>query len=335
MLLLDPESDRLILSAYVSPNEPSVSETLARRAMKEKRAFVWRRSFEGDIGQSVARYRIECGMYAPLVWKGCALGAVCVDNPQRGAAFTDDDLRLMQAVAHYAAIAVAHYQLQEELRGKSKLLERLLTNFSPKIRDKLLKKARHGRLRPGGEKSEVTILFSDIRGFTALSAQQDAGDLVDMLNDYFPVLAEAVFVQDGTIDKFVGDAILAVFGSPEPDAHQQEKAVCAALAMQTAMKEVNAKRRARGEVTCEIGIGVHCGEVLHGFIGAAERLEFTVVGDAVNRASRYCNAAAAGEILISADVYQRVFRRVQAEKVGVVTKHAEELVAYRVKALVD
>jgi len=154
-----------------------------------------------------------------------------------------------------------------------------------------------------------------------------------MLNDYFSGLVETIFQHDGTIDKFMGDAILAVFGSPEADPNQHEKAVRAALAMQASIRAANERRTARGLPTCDIGIGIHSGEVLHGFIGTADRLEFTVIGESVNRASRYCSGAGKGEIVISSEVFEHVFRLVQAEKTSIATKHEGDLVAYRVRQL--
>ena len=270
-------------------------------------------------------------MYAPLLWQGEALGAVCVDNPHPDSSFTDDDLRLMLSVAHYAALALVNQQMQEKLRREAAVKSNLMRQFSPKIAERLL--SQRGRLRLGGERSEVTILFSDIRGFTNLSKDMEPDDVVEMLNDYFAHLIPIIFTHDGTVDKYVGDAILTVFGSPEPDAKQHEKAVHAALAMQAAMIELNADRMKRGEVTWCIGIGVHCGEVLHGFIGAADRMEFTVIGDAVNRAARYCDGAQAGEVLISPEVHQRVWKIVQAEQTTTKTKHEGDLIAYRIKGL--
>ena len=178
-----------------------------------------------------------------------------------------------------------------ELRRNAALLGRLLTNFSPKIRDTLLSRAAHGRLRLGGERSEVVILVSDIRGFTKLTAGMDTDDVMDLLNDYFSALVEAIFKHDGTVDKITGDAILAVFGSPEPDPLRHEKALRAAMAMQSAMAEVSEQRKRRGQVTCTIGIGVHCGEVLHGFIGSNDRMELTIIGEAANWTARYCDGA--------------------------------------------
>jgi adenylate cyclase len=328
ILVQDPATGRLLLKAHLPPGEPSVSMTAANHAMTRCEGFIWRRSPDPSVSQR--ENRIASGIYAPLVCNAKSLGVICVDNVDSSRAFDSRDLQLLVAAARHIALAVSHRALQEDLRRSASLVERLLTNFSPKIRHKLLDKARQGRLRLGGEKSEVTLLVSDIRGFTRLSADMDAEDLMDMLNAYFSSLVEAIFRFDGTVDKFIGDAILAVFGSPEPDAEQHFKAVRAALAMQSMMEEVSKSRRARSQVTCEIGIGVHCGEVLHGFIGSEERMEFTVIGDAVNCTARYCDGAAAGQILISPEVHQRVWQSVQASAVNLSTKHEGNWPAFRV-----
>ncbi|HWT77336.1 MAG TPA: adenylate/guanylate cyclase domain-containing protein, partial [Candidatus Methylomirabilis sp.] len=289
LLLRQRETDQLLLKAYVSPDQPAVSETLARRVMGEGKACIWRRSEEADAGVTILQQRTETGMYAPLLWQGEALGAICVDNPQHDTAFSDDDLRLMLAVAQYAAMALANQQLQERLRRESGAKATLLRQFSPKIAERLI--GQHGRPRLASQRGEVTILCSDIRGFTKLSRDMEPDDVVEMLNDYYAQLIPVIFSHDGTVDKYIGDAILAVFGSPEPDPKHLEKGVRTALEMQTAMRGLNLARRARGQVTCDIGIGIHCGEVVHGFIGSAERKEFSVIGDAVNLTSRYCDGA--------------------------------------------
>jgi len=150
-----------------------------------------------------------------------------------------------------------------------------------------------------------------------------------MLNDYFAALVDAIFEHDGTVDKISGDAILAVFGCPEPDALRHEKAVRAALAMQSVMTEVSERRKRRGQVTCTIGIGVHCGEVLHGFIGSNDRMQLTIIGEAANWTARYCAGAKSGEILISPALHQRLWRYVDAELTSIETKHEGTLSAYR------
>jgi len=216
-----------------------------------------------------------------------------------------------------------------ELRQNSALLGRLLTNFSPKLRETLVSRAAHGRLRLGGERSEVVILESDIRRFTQLTSGLDSDDVMDLLNDYFSVLTDAIFRHDGVVDKINGDAILAVFGSPEPDSLRHEKAIRAALEMQSAMAEVSEVRRRRRQVTCTIGIGIHCGEVLHGFIGSNDRMQLTVIGDVANWTARYCAGAAGGEILISPALHQRLWRYIDAELIRIDTKHEGLLRAYR------
>jgi adenylate cyclase len=160
----------------------------------------------------------------------------------------------------------------------------------------------------------------------------DAHDVVDLLNDYFQPLIKVILHHEGTTDKFVGDGVLAVFGSPDPDPQQHQQAVRAAWSLQEAAQATSQARAARGELPCRMHIGVRCGEVFHGFVGALDRLEFTVIGDAVDRVRRYCDAAGAGETLISHDLFQRVFNLIKAEKTTIQTKEAE-LIAYRVNGL--
>jgi adenylate cyclase len=331
LLIRDRATQQLLLKAHVPPGRPSVSMTLAQRAIDKREGFIWQRG--EDLTASIQETSCLSGMYAPLVWENEVLGVICVDNPSCERFFDGEDLKLLLAVARYAAMAVANRRLQEDLQQNAALLARLLTNFSPKIRDNLLKKARTGKLRLGGEKSEVTILYSDIRGFTRMSAAMDAGDVVEMLNSYFAALVSVLFRYDGTVDKFIGDAILAVFGSPEPDPRQHENAVHSALEMQIAVNRLNEDRRAHGLPTCDMGIGINSGEVLHGFIGSAERMEFTVIGDVVNKTARYCDAAQPGEILIGPELHQRVWRTVIAESASIPTKHEGNLPAYRLKGI--
>ena len=333
VLLEDQMSGELLLKAHVPAGQPSVSMTLASRTMARRQGFIWREGL--DPSQSQFLNRIKAGMYVPLVWKGRVLGVACVDNSDGGKIFAADDLRLMLAVAHYAAMAAMQNQLQSELSRNAALLSRLLTNFSPKIRDTLLSRAAHGSLRLGGEKSEVVILESDIRGFTKLSSGMGTDEVMDLLNDYISALVDAVFKHDGTVNDITGDAVLAVFGCPEPDPLRHGKAVRAAIAMQSAVTVVSERRKRRGQLTCTIGIGVHCGEVLHGFIGSKDLMELTIIGEAVNWTSRYCAGAASGEILISPALHQHVWRYIDAELCTIDTKHEGSLSAYRLIGIKD
>lgn len=333
LLVIDPVFNKLALRASIPEDDPPISRTLVKRAVSKASGFIWLREEEMNLTQSIRNLEMHAGMYAPLMWKGEIQGVVCVDSPHASSGFTEKDLKFLMSVAHYAAAAVANHQLQNDLAEKNMVMERLLTNFSPRLRSKLVDKARHSRLKPGGEKSNVTLLMSDIRGFTKMTAGMDSAIVVEMLNEYFSALVEVIFQHQGTVDKFIGDAILAVFGSPEPDDHQQENAVRAALAMQDAMAQVNDARKKRGAVTCQLGIGLHYGEVLHGFIGSENRLEFTVIGETVNRTSRFCDGAKADETLVSDELNAHIKDSFLTEPTSIPTKHEGEFSAHRVTGM--
>jgi adenylate cyclase len=334
ILVRDAKDGELLLKACGPPGAiPVISMTSAKRAIADRKGFIWKRG--EDLTLSQQESNVESGMYVPLVVNDHAIGVICLDCfcPQQ--VFRRDDLLLVTSFAHQLALAIANHELQLTLKQNAEVLERLLTNFSPKVRTHLLQRAQMGRLRLGGEKSVVSVLCADIRGFARLTAEMPTDEVVSLLNEYFAVLTDCIFRNDGTIDKFVGDAILAVFGSPEDDPQHCRKAVLAGMDMQAAAREVSQRRRAKGEVSCEIGIGIHTGEVLHGFIGSPERMEYTVIGDAVNRASRYCDGAKGCEVLISPEIHQRTWNAVEAQQISIPTKHEGDLVAYRVDRVRD
>jgi adenylate cyclase len=332
LLTMDPGTEKLLLRASIPEDSPPITRTLIKRVASQQQGFIWDdQQPANDRSESILTLGIRTGMYVPMLWKGQTLGVICVDNPKHRAAFRQEDLQFLISVAHYASAAVVNQLLQDDIASSNKTLQGLLANFSPKLRRKLLQRARDGSLQPGGEHSNVTILMSDLRGFTRLSATLDSQTVLHMLNDYFGVLGDIIFQHDGTIDKFIGDAILAVFGSPEPDEQHAIKAVRCALAMQEAMQSVNAARRSAELPCCELGIGVYTGEVLHGFIGAAERMEFTVIGDTVNKASRYCDGAKPGGIIMGRATYDSVHDVIPCEETRITTKHEGDLAAWVVK----
>jgi adenylate cyclase len=331
LVLIDPETDALLLKAYRSTQRTYLSETLLRRVMAECKAFIWRKSSDIDLPGSIVQSGMEVGMYAPMVWQGQALGAICTGARNAEALFTDEDIKLLVVVGQYAAMAVASHRLQEKLRQESVVMANLMRQFSPKVANHLV--THRGRLRLGGRRSEVSILTSDIRGFTQMAHGMEPDDVLEMLNDYLQVLVPVIFAHNGTIDKFLGDGILAIFGSPESDPKHHENALRAAVEMQLAVSKINETRRVRGAPHRNFGIGIHCGEVVHGFVGTADRMEYTVIGDAVNRGARYCAAASENEVLISPEMHEHVWRLVEAEQTAISTKHEGDLIAYRVNCL--
>jgi adenylate cyclase len=227
LALRDPETNTLLLKAHVPAGKPSVSITLAQRALENRVGFIWRRG--GDSTSTQALNAVDCAMYAPLLWRGEALGVVSVDNYRGNCVFDNDDLKLLVAVAQHVAMAVANQMLQERLRRELTIKSNLLRQFSPKIAERLL--GHRGPVRLGGERRMVTVLCSDIRGFTKLAKDAEPEHIVEMLNEYFSALIPIIIGHDGSVDKYMGDAILCVFGSPEPDLNHYEKAVRAAISM--------------------------------------------------------------------------------------------------------
>jgi adenylate cyclase len=328
LVLREPGTNDLLLAAYHYVQQPYVSEPLIRRAMTDRKAFIWKKDAQADLSSSMRQSAVEIGMYAPLIWQDEALGAICVGAGNQGASFTEEDLRLMVGTAQYAAMAVATHRLWEKLCRRSVARNNLLRQFSSKVAERLL--AHRSRLRLAGQRSEVTILHSRIRDSSQLATELDPVDVMEMLNDYFGVLEPVIFKYGGTIDKCAGDTIIAVFGSPELDPNQSENAIRAALEWHTAIARLNDMRHAKRAPCSDFGIGIHCGEVVQGFVGTAERMEFAVVGEAVDRAARYGAAAAVHEVLISPEMNERVRESVETEQTTIQTKHEGDFVAYRV-----
>ncbi len=338
-VLLPGERGELLLKAHWPQGDHSISMTWIKRAYDRREPFVWSAAAESHTGndtpESAIYYSVQSAIYVPLLLGEQLLGVMYVDNSLTHEAFFGIDLELMRAIANQVAMFVRDHILRKDLKREEELRSHLSRQFSPKIAERIC--AKDSRLRAGGERMDpVTILVSDVRSFTALSAEMEPDEVVRMLNEMFDAFVPIVFEYDGVVDKYIGDSVLAVFGSPEKDDDQCEKAVKAALEMQRAVHKLGEGRKVRRLPVFGVGISVHTGAVIHGFIGSTERLEYTVIGDTVNRASRYCDGAAAGEVVISQTVYERVYRLVNVEPKVIRTKHPEiepDLKAFVVKDL--
>ncbi|MBB5056608.1 class 3 adenylate cyclase [Granulicella aggregans] len=331
ILILDRKNGSLDLMAQAPRGEPSLSMTSARQAIDTKQAFVWQS--HRDMTKTQFDSHLESGIYAPIIADDRCFGVICLNSKSGGHRLTDEDLSLAVTLGHQIGLVFSNRDLKTELTQNVKILERLMPNFSPKVSKHLVDRAKAGELKLGGQLSDVTILSADIRGFTVMAAEMETGDLIALLNDYFAAMVECVFAHGGTIDKFIGDALLVVFNSPEPLEHHIEQAAKTALALQVAAQGVSERRRISRLRACEIGIGVHTGEVIHGFIGSAERMEFTIIGDAVNLTSRYCSSAGPGDIIISPQVYEKIWHSIQVKAIEVATKHEGNLNAYKLLGL--
>lgn len=180
--------------------------------------------------------------------------------------------------------------------------------FGKFVNAELAEKVIHGEIQLGGSRKECTIFFSDIRNFTSMSEEMEPEEVVEFLNQYMTKMVACVNATDGIVDKFIGDSIMAVWGAISSTGKDTENALESALMMREALVEFNQARRGSGKPDIQIGIGINTGPVISGQIGSEERLEFTVIGDAVNLASRIesLNKSFGTDILISESAYEHV-----------------------------
>lgn len=210
-------------------------------------------------------------------------------------------------------------RMASELK-KKEILKGVFNRYvSPHLADEILKDPE--KIRLGGDRREVTVMFADIRGFTSISRKLEPEEIVDILNRYFTVITEVIFRFEGTVDKFMGDCVMSVFGAPIKSQSHLEQGLKAAMAVKKAVEELNRVRAAEGGIVFEMGIGLSSGEVIAGNMGSMVRMEYTAVGDTVNLASRLTDLSSGGDILVDEAVFEAVRGKVDAEEImGVVIK---------------
>jgi adenylate cyclase len=249
-------------------------------------------------GQSVLMQQIRSAICCPLVGgENRVLGVLYVDNVTTTHRFSEEDLEFCVAFAGIAAVAIENGEFAQRIQRELLTRSNFERFFTPQLAKRIAESAESVRL--GGEKRTVAVLFSDIRGFTALSETMRPDDMATLLTEYFTEMVDCVFRHDGTLDKFIGDAVMAQWGAPIATERDADNAMQAALDMMRALDALNARWRSQGRPELQIGVGLNYGEAFAGNIGSERRLEFTVIGDTVNTASRLCGAAAPGEILLS------------------------------------
>ena len=260
--------------------------------------------------ESVIALNIRSAMCAPLYHDGRVNGFIYVDGQSVDDGFNSAHLEALSALGILSAVAVEEASLRDGLRSEQEMRARLSRYSSPAVVDRILS----GTSEAGGmatDEADVTVLFADLCGFTAMAEALRPAETVRMLNQVFERLTEAIFEFDGTLDKFRGDGLMAFFGAPLPLADHAERAVTTALRMQELIGELNAYTENR---KLELRIGIHSGTVVVGDIGSPQRKDYTVIGDVVNTASRLESAVALpGEIVIGEATWQRVASRFEAE----------------------
>ncbi len=293
----------------------SVSSTIVNRVVREKKAVLSNDAvvdsrFDGS--HSIVLQGIRSAMAVPMLSReNEVLGILHVDSLRRVGAFTERDLVSVQGFAAQAAVSIENAFMARKIEDEAATRGKLQRFLSPNLVTKVL--AGELELEKGGAPRFVTILFSDIRKFTSLAERHNPSEIVALLNNYFERMAEIVFDYDGTLDKFIGDAVMALWGAPISADSDVVNAVSAAVRMQAAMREFNVEAEAIIGEGIGIGVGIDCGMVVAGLMGSSRTLNYTVIGAHVNRSARLCSAAAAGEVLISETVHERIRNQFRCE----------------------
>lgn len=279
----------------------ALSRTMIDRVMKEKLPLLIHDVAQDDrfrASESLRLSGVQSAMCAPLLYRDQVLGLFYVDCLSKVWGFTQEELGIFSVVAAEAAISLASAQSHQELAKRlmeKKALERFLDSAAV---EKIL--ANPDQISLGGENQKATILFSDLRGFTQMSEKMEPADVVELLNECFTEMTDLVFEKSGTLDKYTGDGLMVVFGAPLARPDDAQRAVETAIAMQIALQRLNEHWERTGRQPLRMGIGINTGVVTAGNIGSTKRMDYTVIGDSVNLASRLCANALPGQVLISA-----------------------------------
>jgi adenylate cyclase len=282
---------------------------------------------------SIIMQGIRSTMTLPLLHSGELLGIMHLDSLFTSNAFTEKDLQVCTGMAAQAAISIQNARLASRIEREAQTRAQISRLIPPSVVEQVVK----GQLtiEKGGRLTEVTMLFSDIRGFTTMSDGKPAQEIVNTLNEYFEVMVDILFEYSGTLDKFVGDEIIGLFGAPIALEDAPYKSVACALAMLKGLEEFNRTRAAENQPEIRIGIGINTGNVITGSIGSTRALQYTAIGDAMNVASRLVNIASSGEIIVSEHTYRHLVGRVEAAELPPVKVKgkAQELKVFRITGL--
>jgi len=275
-----------------------------------------------STSQSLRMSGIRSAMCSPLIYKDRVFGIFYVDCLSKPYAFSREELSIFSVIAAEAAISFDNARSHDELARRMVERQALERYLSPSIAEKIL--ANPDKIQLGGENQVVTILFSDIRGFTRMSENMQPHAVVELLNEYFTEMTDIIFESGGTLDKYLGDGIMVVYGAPLPMPDAPIRATKTAMDMQRALASLNSDWEGRGQTPLRMGIGVNTGPVTAGNIGSAKRMDFTVIGDSVNLASRLCSNAAPGQILVSGDTYSQLGGKIPGKQLDAIRVKGKE-----------
>jgi len=305
-------------SASKGDEKITISQTIVNRVAKDRvgiltsDAMVDPRFSEGE---SIYLHGIRSAMCVPLWRESDIIGIIHLDTFSRINQFTENDLELLMAIANHAAIGIEQARLNERILKEMQIRSNLERFHSPDVVNTIMEEsAEKGTLSLKVEEKAATVLFIDIQNFTSLAERLSAPEVASLLNEYFSIMTDIVFEYNGTLDKYIGDAIMATFGAPYSHGNDAEKAVLAALKMRGELERLRSRKEEKHQF--DVRIGINSGNVVAGYIGSMKRLQYTVLGNVVNVASYLESIAKPNEILIGEETFRQVKKLFLLEESG-------------------
>ncbi len=243
------------------------------------------------------------------------VGVIYVDKAEGTTTFNEEDMYFLSAFANQAAVAIANAKLFDDVRREERLRTSLQRYLSPNIVDDMVQNNDIASSL-GGAKKKISVLFCDIRGFTTLTEKEPVETIVSLLNEYFSAMSDVIFANHGTLDKFIGDAIMAIYGAPLELADGAYKCVKTAIEMRAKLALLNEKWKTEKKPQIQVGYGINTGEAIVGNIGSERRMEYTAIGDMVNVAARVEGETEGNQIFVTEETFQELGNRVQVKKLN-------------------
>jgi adenylate cyclase len=260
---------------------------------------------------SIIMQGIRSTMCVPLMAGPELLGMIHLDTRIATGVFTEKDLQILTVFANEAAMRIANVRLAKRAEREAVARASLSRLLSPNLVEQVVSGGIS--ISKGGVLRDATVLFIDIRGFTSMSEQIGPQETISLLNEFFEIMVDIVFRHEGTLDKFIGDELMAFWGAPVEQSDHVERAVRAALEMRRSLEDWNRFRTANGAIPVLARSGINSGQLVAGYMGSTKTLSYTVIGDSVNIASRLCRHAVAGQVLVSDPVISTLGDRLKYE----------------------
>ncbi len=303
-------------------SEVPVSQTMVEQVMRDRVALLTYDALSDQRlagGDSIRIHQIRAAMCTPL-WSGeKIIGVFQVDTPFHAGTFNEKDLDLLTALANYAAVAVERLRYAKTVEFERLVRSRLERYHSPAVIESIVQFTPSAAEPTVGKMklAQATVMFADLAGFTPVSEKASPQEVAEMLESYFTHAVEAIFSAGGTLDKFIGDCVMAFFGAPVPQADHARRAVQAAIQIQEAQDALNRERAAQGLPTLLVRIAIQSGPVMVGDVGSRKRVDYTVLGNTVNVAARLeSSVAEPGEITLGGETHRLLAGAYPTEPLG-------------------